>query len=395
MVTRDEEEADALVILTCTVKTPTQNKVVKRIRELHVKGIPLVVAGCMPKAQKSLVMETAPGASLIGPDNLRDIVSVVEAVLEGCVMETLSEDIPDRTCLPRLRKNPVVHIAPISSGCLGDCSYCIVKRARGHLTSYPAVGILEDIAEALKEGCREIWITAEDTAAYQWEGVTLPQLLSDICNLKGDFRIRVGMMTPNQALPIIDELLHAFASEKIFKFLHVPVQSGNDAILRKMRRRYTRSDFIELVDCFREVFPSSSLSTDIICGFPGESEEQFNDSLELLKEVKPDVLNISRFWGRPGTEAASMVGQLHGRVTKQRSRKLSEIWREKSLEWNRRWLGWEGKVLIDELGRTESVVGRNSAYKPVVLTYPLDIGKFVDVKIVETRGSYLIGSTQP
>jgi len=289
-----------------------------------------------------------------------------------------------------MRRNPVVHIAPIASGCLGDCSYCIVKLARGRLHSFPVDEIVGDARRAISEGCREIWLTGEDTAAYRWQGVRLPQLLEELSGLEGRFLIRVGMMTTNQAETILDELMDAYRSEKVFKFLHVPVQSGNDDILRRMRRRYAVDEFRSLVAQFREAFPDLSLSTDIICGFPGETEAQFRESMSLVEEVQPDVLNISRFWPRPGTDAAQMEGQLHGRETKRRSRMLTRLWRRLSLERSQRWLGWEGSVLVDELGREGSLIGRNYAYKPIVLRAVTGLGDFVKVRVTEARAGYLL-----
>lgn len=392
-VVASPEGADASIVLTCIVKTPTELKVVKRLRELEALGRPLIVAGCMPKAEKGVVEEVAPRASLMGPDDLHRVVEVVEAAIGGRRVEALKGGQPERTCLPRMRRNPVVHIAPIASGCLGDCSYCIVKRARGRIRAFRAEEIVEDARLAIAQGCREIWVTGEDTAAYRWRGVRLPQLLEALSGLDGRFYIRVGMMTPNQALPILEELMEAYRSERVYKFLHVPVQSGDDDVLMRMRRRYTVDDFQGLVARFREAFPDLSLSTDIICGFPGETEEQFKESMRLVEEVKPDILNISRFWPRPGTEAAGMEGQLHGRETKRRSRMLTRVWRRLSLERGLRWVGWRGEVLIDEHGRGRSLVGRNYAYKPVVLQSPAGLGDFVDVEVTEARAGYLLART--
>lgn len=384
------EEADINIILTCIVKTPTEIKMVKRIRDLAALSKPLIVAGCMPKAEKQLVGEVAQKASLMGPDDLLKVAEVVEATLVGDRVELLDGSPPDRTCLPRVRRNPIVHIAPIASGCLGDCSYCIVKRARGRLHSFPADEIVEDTRKAISQGCREVWLTAEDTAAYRWQGVRLPQLLDDLSSLEGRFYIRVGMMTANHVDPILSELMEAYRSEKVFKFLHVPVQSGNNEVLRSMRRRYTVEDFRSLVATFRGAFPDMSLSTDVICGFPGETEAQFMDSMRLAEEVQPDVLNISRFWPRPGTMAAQMDGQLHGRETKKRSRMLTRLWRQLSLERGLRWMGWKGVILIDEVGNGGSFVGRNYAYKPVVLRAATKPGDFVNVEVTESRGGYLL-----
>ncbi|RLI08078.1 2-methylthioadenine synthetase [Candidatus Bathyarchaeota archaeon] len=391
-VVASPEDADASIVLTCIVKTPTELRVVRRLRELSSLARPLIVAGCMPKAERELVEEIAPGASLMGPDDLHRVVEVVEAAIGGRRLEALQGGRSERTCLPRVRRNPLIHIAPIASGCLGDCSYCIVKQARGRLNSFPADEIVEDARRALEQGCKEIWVTAEDTAAYRWRGERLPQLLEALSALDGRFYIRVGMMTPNQALPVLDELTEAYRSEKVFKFLHVPVQSGSDEVLRRMRRRYTVDDFRCIVDRFRAAFPDLSLSTDIICGFPGETEEQFGASMRLVEEVQPDVLNISRFWPRPGTEAAEMEGQLHGRETKRRSRRLTRLWRRLSLERCLRWVGWRGKVLVDELGRGGTLVGRNYAYKPVVLRGAA-LGAFVEVRVTEARAGYLLGRT--
>ena len=217
--------------------------------------------------------------------------------------------------------------------------------------------------------------------------------MDDLSGLEGRFYIRVGMMTTNHAEAILNELMEAYRSEKVFKFLHVPVQSGNDDVLRRMRRRYTVDDFQSLVARFREALPDLSLSTDIICGFPSETETQFRESMRLVEEVQPDVLNISRFWPRPGTEAAQMEGQLHGRETKKRSRMLTRLWRRLSLERGLRWVGWNGEILIDELGREGSLIGRNYAYKPIVVREATGLGDFVKVMVSEARVGYLLART--
>ena len=387
----ESEKADVLIVLTCVVKRPTELRMIRHLRDLAALGKPLVVAGCMPKAERWLAEEAAPTASLLGPDDILQVVEAVDAALKGGRMVALRGRPPVRTYLPRVRRSPVIHVAPISSGCLGDCSYCIVRLARGRLRSFPSDEIVEDARRAIEEGCREIWVTAEDTAAYRWRGVGLPQLLRELSGIDGRFYIRVGMMTPNRAMPILGELMEAFRSDKVFKFLHVPVQSGSDDVLKGMRRRYAVDDFRDLVSTARGAFPGLSLSTDIICGFPGETREQFMDSMRLVEEVRPDVLNISRFWPRPGTEAAGMTGQLHGGETKRRSRMLTRLWERLSLEHGRRWVGWAGEVLVDEVGRGGSLIGRNHAYRPVAFEADAGLGDFVDVRVTETRVGYLLG----
>jgi len=327
----------------------------------------------------------------MGPDNILKVVEVVEETLKGVKVQAIEDMQVPKTCLPRARLNPVIHIAPISSGCLGDCSYCIVKLARGRLFSYPSEAIVEDASKAVSSGAKEIWVTSQDTAAYNSNGAHLPDLLEALCTIEGKFYIRVGMMTPSTALSILDDLVEVFKKDKVFKFLHLPVQSGNDEILKKMDRRYTTDNFSHIVTRFREEIPEVTISTDIICGFPGETGEQFKDSLRLVEEVKPDVVNISRFGPRPGTEAAKMHPQIPGWETKRRSRLLAQLCRRISAEKNRPWIGWSGEILIDEKGRRETWAGRNCAYKTVVLRGDARLGDFVQVRIVDARPQYLLG----
>jgi threonylcarbamoyladenosine tRNA methylthiotransferase CDKAL1 len=382
-------QSDINVVLSCIVKTPTEQKITKQVRQMAATGKPLLVAGCMPKAMKGHVEAAAPGASMVGPDDLDRVVEAVERTLRGERVVYVDGTTSDRTCIPRVRANRLIHIAPICTGCLGDCSYCIVKYARGRLHSYPAKSIVEDVKTAVDDGCREVWVTAEDTAAYLDGDVRLPQLLDMITEVPGDFKVRVGMMTPNQAAPLLNDLVEAYASDKVYKFLHMPIQSGNDEVLRTMRRKYTVEKFKAVVSRFRESFPEMGVSTDIICGFPGETREQFQDSLELIRWLRPDVLNISRFWERPGTEAAGLPGRLHGRETKERSRVLTALWRMLAVDVGRRWLGWEGTVLLTERGKGSSKVGRNYVYKAVALETGVGLGETVRVMVTGVGVGFL------
>jgi threonylcarbamoyladenosine tRNA methylthiotransferase CDKAL1 len=386
-----EEEADVSVIMTCIVKTPTEIKIARRLRELVVAGRKVVIAGCMPKALRSLVEEIAPNASMVGPDDLVMMPEAVEKTCKGRRVIFLDGSSPNRTLLPRERHSSVIHIAPIASGCLGNCSYCIVKRARGRLYSFPSEGIVEDARRAVHSGCKEIWITAEDTAAYDSNGVRLPELVERINGIEGRFMIRIGMMTPNTALPIIDRLVDSFKLEKVFRFLHVPVQSGNDEVLSLMRRKYIITEFKEVIEVGRKAIPNLGISTDLICGFPGETEAQFKDSLSLVEWLKPDSVNISRFWPRPGTEAAGLEGQIHGRTTKDRSRRLNELWRRVQMGVNKRWIGWEGEVLLDEKGHSGAKVGRNASYKAVVIRTEAQLGDSIEVRVNKAGRGFLFG----
>jgi len=383
------EDADINIIVTCVVKTPTEQKVSKELRELEASGKPLIVAGCMPKSMNKQLKHLVPTASLVGPDDIKRIPEAVHQALSGQQVSYIDGEPTDRTCLPRVRENKLVHIAPISTGCLGNCSYCIVKFARGHLYSFPADKIVKDVANAVAAGCNEVWVTAEDTATYNDNGVRLPELLDRITAIDGDFRVRVGMTTPNQLEPVLEELLQSLKSPKIYQFIHIPIQAGNDEILQKMRRRYNVQEFKDVVNRLRAAYPDIGISTDIICGFPGENMEQFQDSMNLIEWLRPDVLNINRFWERPGTDASKMPGRLHGRETKERSRMMTDLWKGIAVDVGKKWIRWEGEILLTEHGKKGTKVGRNYVYKAVALKTDAPLGSFVKVRVKNSGVGYL------
>jgi threonylcarbamoyladenosine tRNA methylthiotransferase CDKAL1 len=384
------DKNDLIILLTCIVKTPTENKIIRRIKELVKTGKPLIIAGCMPQVLKQRVEEVAPKASMMGPNNITDVIEVVNETIKGNKIIKLDGFAPDRSCQPRLRSNKIIHIAPIASGCLGNCNYCIVKFARGNITSFPENNIVKDVTSAVSEGCKEVWITAEDTAAYNDEGITLDKLLKAVAGIQHNFIIRVGMMTPNQAMKIDDDLIQVFKNDKVFKFLHVPVQSGSNEILKNMNRYYTIEDFRKLVSKFRSEVPDLSISTDIICGFPGETKKQFDETLQLVEWLKPDMLNISKFGLRPGTEAEKMK-QVTGKEIKSRSAELSALWKRISSEKNGKWVNWEGEVLLDEYGYGSTMVGRNQSYKAVAIKTSSELGSTIKVRVTEALQGYLKG----
>jgi MiaB/RimO family radical SAM methylthiotransferase len=169
--------------------------------------------------------------------------------------------------------------------------------ARGHLKSSSVDEIAKRVKMDMDSGAKEVWLTGQDMAAYGRDiQVTLVSLLNRLCQLDGDYMIRVGMMTPNLALDMLDDLIEVFRNEHVFKFVHLPVQSGDDQVLRRMNRLYSVSQFKDIVEAFRDAFPRMTIATDIICGFPSETDENFTRSLALIEEVKPDVVNISKFF---------------------------------------------------------------------------------------------------
>ncbi len=383
-ITKNLETADLVIVNTCIVKSPTDHKVTHRLKQVQ-KEYPnkkLVVAGCMPRAEYEKVREVTPKASLIGPHSVKSIGKVVRKTMEGKRVEELDgRDV--KLCLPKVLSNPVIDIVQISEGCVSDCAYCIVKKARGKIRSFLPDKIVEEVKNARQSGCKEFWLTSQDTACYGYEkGITLPELLEKITTeVKGKYFLRVGMMNPRNVLPVLEPLIEAYHDPQLFKFLHLPVQSGSDKVLERMNRNYKSEDFKHIVKAFRKALPKLTLWTDVITGFPGESKEDFEETYQLIKEIEPDYVNVSKFGARPGTKAADMK-PLDSKVVKRRSKKMSVLVDDLILKANQKWLGWEGEVLVDKRG-----FGRNPHYK-LVKCKGLP-GEFVNVKIKGVEKSHL------
>ena len=368
----EENEADVVIVNTCTVTKRTELNVLKRLNYLKQQGKEVIVAGCMAVAQPDLVRSTLGNdVTMITPDDI-------------CRSNEQEFDL-----------DGLIGIIPISMGCVGNCSYCIVKRARGELKSYEPEKICESVKSAVDRGAKEIRITAQDCSAYGFDrpGTKLPELLKMVTSVRGDFRVRVGMMNPFTLLPVLDDFLDAFESEKIFKFFHVPVQSGSDRVLSDMRRNYKIDDFFEIVKSIRARFEYSTISTDFIIGFPTETESDFFSSLNLLEELKPEKVNITRFSPRPMTEASKQKDLLE-REKKRRSRMISAVYHKLALATNK---GLEGKaipVLVTEKGKKGGVIARDSSYRTTVIKKDLPLGTSCTVWVKDVRSTYLLGEVQ-
>ena len=384
-----ESEADLIIYNTCAVKGPTENRIIDDLKH-SPKNKKIVIAGCLPKISFERLCREAYFDGAVGPAVGSEIVDIVERVLAGekVVDLTTIKDKP-LLSLPRQRSNPVVSIVPINFGCLGSCTYCCVVFARGHLRSYGIKEVVERVKSDYMVGAKEFWITSQDTAAYGRDlGTDLAELIEALNRLKGDFRVRVGMMTPNLVTEMQTRLITAFDNPKNFKFLHLPIQSGDDIVLQYMRRFYTAAEFKGIVEGFRNDFPQLTLATDVIVGFPGETEEAFENTLKLLEAVKPDVVNVSKFFARPKTVAARMKdGLVDQEEIKHRSTVAAELAKRLSAERNQRWVDWTGEVLVDEKGKVEgSWIGRNFAYKPIAIQSNNNLlGKTLTVKVVEAH----------
>jgi len=382
------EESDLNLIVTCSVKDATAAKMVHRIKESNSK--PLVVAGCLPKAEQQTVEKFAENASLLGPNSIGKTLQVIKSTLDGQKMIALDDTDITKIGLPKIRLNTAIGIVEIASGCMSECTFCQTKLSKGDLKSYRIGDIVRQVKTEISDGCNEVWLTSTDNGCYGLDiGSDLPELVNAVSEIDKQFFIRVGMMNPMYMPKIRDGLLKSFESNKVFKFLHVPVQSGSNKVLNDMKRGHTEKTFRDITNEFRKKFERFTISTDVIVGFPTETEEDFEDTLNLLENTKPDIVNLSKYSQRPGTSAAEMK-QIDVTEVKRRSKITYELINRISEKNNKNWIGWEGQVIFDE-EHEEQIRGRNFAYKPIFVKEKPKIGQISTVKIIDATTHSLIG----
>lgn len=386
------EDAEVMIINTCYVKQPTEQKVVNRIRKLQEEYPQknLIISGCMVEIDQDKLEKIAPGASWIGPHKLNSAPEIVKSVHAGETVRMTGFEGMNKVCLPKIRSNKLINIIQICEGCDGFCSYCCTRIARGKLHSYPVELIRQEAENAIKDGCVELQLTAQDTAAYGKDsGTSLPELINDVTSLEGKFKVRVGMMHPKSVKDNVDELIQAFKSDKVYKFIHIPIQSGSDQVLVDMNRGHSVREFVDIISKLRREIPEISISTDIIVGYPTEDEDAFQDTLKLIDEIQPDFLHISKYHHRPGSHSSDLQEIEHQNM-KKRSKELNDLKAAIALRNNEKLVGKVLRVLVTDVGSKGGFLSRTDSYKTVVVV-DASLGSFVDVEITEAKGTYLMG----
>ncbi len=373
VITEDPAEADAVIVNTCAVTEFTSKSMVRAIRKYGNKKV--IVAGCMAAAQPQML------------DNIGSHVALVDAPGSLPVLKLLG--LKPAGGAPLLKGRTAV--ISIAEGCQGHCSYCIVRQVRGPLRSIPAADIVHSVRTALDMGAREIFLTAQDTGAYGLDtGTRLPSLMREILQAEGDHRIRLGMTNPFSMADIVKEMVEVFNDPRVYRFAHIPVQSGSDRILELMNRPYTISQYGDVVRQLREGVPDITLSTDYIVGFPGESDADFALTMEDLQTNKPLKVNITRFSSRPGTPAAAME-DLPFHIKKERSRALTRSHHDITSAYMRHSIGRRLDVLVTDEGKRGTMVARDDAYHMIVIPGAMPVGARLQVHICGASTTYMAG----
>ncbi len=384
------DEADVIIVNTCYVKLPTEDKMTYRIQKLQ-REFPdkkIIVGGCMVEIDPEKLDKIGSDISWIGPHQLNKSASVVNATYCGDIIRETGFSKESKVNVPKISDGSLIHILQICEGCLGSCTFCCTRFARGPLNSYPIEDIVAEARKAIEDGACEIQLTAQDTAAFGRDsGEKLSDLIKEVANLDGDFRVRVGMMHPRNILNDVDEIIDAMKHPKVYDFIHLPVQSGSDRVLSDMRRGHTIEQYKNIVSRFRTEIPDLTLAVDIIVGYPTESEDDFNQTVKLLREIKPSLIHLSKYQHRIGAISSSLT-EIPPVIMKKRSKFLSRIKEEITEGENRELVNSVQNVLVVEKGSKGGYIAKTNSYIPVIVD-DVELGTFVDVKITEATATYL------
>ena len=339
-ITNNPDIAEILIINTCIVKGKTESKIKRRIQDLSklYKNKLIIVSGCMPETDFFQLKKINPKLIFLGTHHFKDIVKLLKDFYESNLdskqqLTYLSKRSEEKILLPKIPKNKLISITQISEGCLGECTYCKARLAKGKLFSYDGNKILESINNNLNSGAKELWLTSQDCASYNLEKgeQKLPELLNKILNLNHKFKLLLGMMNPNNLYDIMDNIIEIYKNNKMYKFLHIPIQSASNKILKDMNRHYTIEQVELIINKFRQEFPNITIATDIITGYPAETNEDHKLNLEFIRKFKPDVLNLSKFSSHKNTEAGKLI-PLNKELINKRASEIMQLHRKTAQE---------------------------------------------------------------
>ncbi|MCL5430113.1 MAG: tRNA (N(6)-L-threonylcarbamoyladenosine(37)-C(2))-methylthiotransferase [Candidatus Marsarchaeota archaeon] len=391
-IAKSEGEADVIVVNTCTVKTPTEQKILNAIEKLEKKGKKIVVSGCMASANQDLIERHAGHASIITTSNIDMIDEAVLDAYDG--KRVIFDDYVRKDKLSLFRdSDSIIAKVPVSEGCLSNCGFCGTKFSRGPLNSFSEDLVVNAVAISARRGAREIQLTSQDIGAYGLDRRTnIAMLMDRLAKIEGDFKIRIGMLNPEHLGKYLEGFINALQSDRFYKFVHIPVQSGSDKVLNEMKRAYSIEQFDDHVAKIRDVIPDATIETDVIVGYPTETEEDFEKTLEFIKRTKPNVVNMCKFWARPHT-AASKLTQLPNSVITKRSARFARVVRQTQQSINDAFVGNVLTALVTEMDE-RSFAARADNYKKIIIkrgASNVSLGSTVNVRIGSASCNVLYG----
>lgn len=392
--TDNENDADLIILNTCAVRESAEDRVfgivgsMKKLKE-NKPSVMIGIAGCMT-AQSHIaekIKKSYPQVDFVlGTSAINGLPALLRDSLRGHGFGAdISEYDDFSAVVPQIRDSSFKASVPIMFGCNNFCTYCIVPYVRGRERSRKPEDIISEVRELVSSGYKEIMLLGQNVNSYGKDlenAMSFPQLLREINAIEGDFIVRFMSSHPKDASKeLIDTI---FECDKIAKHLHLPVQSGSSDVLRRMNRRYSAEDYLSIVDYIYSKDPDFSLTTDLIVGFPDETDEDFRATLDIIKRVRYDNIYSFIYSKRSGTKAAEMPDAVSDEVKSRRMRELLEVQREISTEHYKRFIGRRMRVLADDVSKKKKgcITGKSSEF--IIVEFEGDeslIGQFVDVEV--------------
>ncbi|MCM1506494.1 MAG: tRNA (N6-isopentenyl adenosine(37)-C2)-methylthiotransferase MiaB [Ruminococcus flavefaciens] len=402
--TEDEKEADIIILNTCAVRESAEDRVfgiigsMKKLKE-EKPSLIIGISGCMT-AQNHIaekIKKSYPQVDFVmGTSAINALPSLLLECLRGKKFSADTSEYDDFSeNTEQVRESTFKASVPIMFGCNNFCTYCIVPYVRGRERSRRPEDIIAEVKQLVSDGYREIMLLGQNVNSYGKDlenGITFPALLRELNKIDSDFVIRFMSSHPKDAShELIDTI---FDCDKVANHLHLPVQSGSNSVLERMNRRYTAEQYLETVDYIRQKDNSFSLTTDLIVGFPNETDEEFNATLDIIKRVKYDNIYSFIYSRRTGTKASEIVDTIPEDVKSRRMRELLELQREISSENYKRFVGRKMRVLVDGASKKREgyVTGKSNEF--IIAEFEGDvslIGKFVDIEVTGSMNWAVIG----
>jgi tRNA-2-methylthio-N6-dimethylallyladenosine synthase len=413
--TRNSEEADLILLNTCSIRDNAEQRVRNRLMQFHSQkkkngNLMIGVLGCMAERLKSQLLDEEKLVDLVvGPDAYRELPSLVEEVTDGrkAVNVLLSREETYAEINPvRLDNNGVTAFISIMRGCDNMCSFCVVPFTRGRERSRDPESIVHEAKYLFQEGYREVTLLGQNVDSYRWniskkgeiideskETVNFAQLLEKVAQVNPDLRVRFSTSHPKD---MTDDVLHTMAKyENICEYIHLPVQSGNTEVLKKMNRGYSREWYMNRIDAIRRIMPNAAISTDIITGFCGETDEQHEDTLSLMRAVEYEFAYMFKYSERPKTLAERKYeDDVPEAVKQKRLEEIIQIQSASSLKRNKASVGKTFKVLVEGVSKKsdKKLFGRNSQNAVIVFDRgDIEPKTYVNVKVTDCTSATLIG----
>lgn len=392
-VVTEDDDADIFVVNTCTVTNTSDSKSRKVIRSIRKnnKNAIIIVTGCYTQKLTEQELKAIDANIILGNKDKSKIIDHLNKYLETknkevYISDLTNEDFEDM-CLDEF-KGQTRGFIKVEDGCNNFCSYCIIPYVRGRVRSKNKETVIKEINSLVDNECKEVVLTGIHTGQYNDNGINLFNLMSSIINETNLYRLRLSSI---EIVELNDDILSLFKNNnRISNHFHIPLQAGSDRILKSMNRRYDTNYFMGRVNAIRKCNPNVSLTTDVIVGFPGETDEEFNETYEFCKKVNFSKIHVFPYSDREGTVASKMENHVKDSVKKERVKRLLELSNELEIKYNKSMLGNIEEIITEEY-KNGYTIGHTSNFIRVLVNIPLEHNKIYKVKLCEIKGLDVIG----